>query len=116
MRRVIAIFLQGLVGLAAISLPSLPARAGSGQPPVQELKANIRRMADWVTGAKDNGGKPFVIIDKQNAKVFVFDKTGQLLGSAWVLVGLATGDDSVPGIGTMPLTAVTPDIRTTPAG
>jgi len=73
-------------------------------------------MADWVAQSSDNGDLPFVIIDKPDAKVFVFDKNGQVLGSAWVLVGLAQGDDSVPGIGTMPLTVITPQMRTTPAG
>ncbi len=73
-------------------------------------------MADWVADSGDNDGLPFVIIDKMNAKVLVFDKNWQLRGAAWALVGLARGDDSVPGIGTMPLTAITPDIRTTPAG
>ena len=76
----------------------------------------VQHMADWVKASADNDGLPFVIIDKPAAKVFVFDKDDQLLGSAWALVGLARGDDSVPGIGTMPLTAITPDIRTTPAG
>ena len=73
-------------------------------------------MADWVADSRDNGSLPFVIIDKPDAKVFVFDKNGRLLGAAWALVGLGRGDDSVPGIGTMPLTAITPEMRTTPAG
>jgi hypothetical protein len=73
-------------------------------------------MADWVADSANNQGLPFVIIDKPDAHVFVFDKNAHLLGSAWVLVGLAPGDDSVPGIGTKPLTAIMPDMRTTPAG
>ena len=77
---------------------------------------SIRRMADWIVDSSDNKDMPFVIIDKHEAKEFVFDKTGKLLGSAWVLVGLAHGDDSVPGIGDMPLTDITPEMRTTPAG
>ena len=110
---VIGIAMQALIGLILNAVPPFPAfanDAAKAPPP------NISRMAEWVIRAHDNGGRPFVIIDKQNAKVFVYEKTGHLLGSAWALVGLATGDDSVPGIGTMPLTAITPDIRTTPAG
>jgi hypothetical protein len=76
----------------------------------------VHHMADWIADSQDNGSLPFVIIDKPDAKVFVFDKQGKLLGTAWVLVGLAPGDDSIPGIGTMPLGAITPDMRTTPAG
>jgi hypothetical protein len=59
---------------------------------------------------------PFVVVDKSEAKVFVFGKSGEILGTAWALVGLARGDDSVPEIGTMPLTQITPEMRTTPAG
>ena len=49
----------------------------------------VHAMADWVTDSGDNGGLPFVIVDKPDAKVFVFDKNGKSLGSAWVLIGLA---------------------------
>ncbi|HWC63325.1 MAG TPA: hypothetical protein VG501_06870, partial [Rhizomicrobium sp.] len=83
---------------------------GQGAPDI------VHHMADWVRVSGDNGGLPFVIVDKQAAKVFVFNGAGKLIGQAWALVGLAHGDDSVPGIGTMPLSAITPDIRTTPAG
>jgi hypothetical protein len=92
---------------------SLPRRA---QFLNQAAPDAVRHMADWVTDSADNGSLPFAILDKPAAKVFVFDKNGQLLGTASVLVGLAPGDDSVPGIGTMPLKAITPDMRTTPAG
>ena len=76
----------------------------------------VRQIADWVTDSGNNHDLPFVIIHKPEAKVFVFDKDGTLKGAASVLIGLAPGDDSVPGIGTMPLSAIHPDMRTTPAG
>jgi hypothetical protein len=76
----------------------------------------VKKMADWVFDSGDNRGLPFVIVDKAEAKVFVFDKTARILGTAWALVGLSHGDDSIPGIGTMALTQITPDMRTTPAG
>ena len=82
----------------------------------QSATPAVRQMADWVANSRDNGALPFIIVDKRDAKVFVFDKNGQILGSAWALVGLQRGDDSVPGIGTMPLHAITPEMRTTPAG
>jgi hypothetical protein len=59
---------------------------------------------------------PFVIVDKIGAKVFVFDADGQLRGASPALVGLARGDDSIPGIGDRPLSDVRPEERTTPAG
>jgi hypothetical protein len=64
----------------------------------------------------DHRGLPFVIIDKVNAKVFVFDGQGRLLGAAPALLGLARGDESVAGIGQRRLATITPDERTTPAG
>jgi hypothetical protein len=73
-------------------------------------------MADWVVASADNGRLPFVIIDKKNAEVFAFDHQGQILGAAPALLGLAVGDDSAPGIGAKPLSAIPPKDRTTPAG
>ena len=73
-------------------------------------------VADWVVERADNQHLPFVIVDKQEAKVFVFDGTGQLRGAAPALLGLARGDDSVPGIGTRKLSSIRPEERTTPAG
>ena len=75
-----------------------------------------REMADWIVDSSDNRRKPFVIVDKKQAKAFVFDAFGQLLGSAPVLLGLAIGDDSVPGIGQRKLSSIRPEERTTPAG
>jgi hypothetical protein len=75
-----------------------------------------RQVGDWVVDSDDNGNLPFVIVDKADAKVFVFGSDGRLRGAAPALVGLAVGDDSVPGIGDRALTSIRPDERTTPAG
>jgi hypothetical protein len=125
------------LGVIAASLFISPAYADDIAPPTAETGAvapvaahvtrhasitgrnapnTVKKMADWVVDSGDNRGVPFMILDKPEAKVFVFDKSGELLGTAWVLVGLAPGDDTVPGVGTMPLTKITPDMRTTPAG
>ena len=128
-----AILVASLVNSPAHADDSLPAIAGSvpagdanpdaGQTGAEHAvridwdgPGSVKKMAAWVLTARDNGGLPFVILDKSEAKVFVFDKSGGLLGTAWALVGLARGDDSIPGIGTMPLKQITPDMRTTPAG
>ncbi len=78
--------------------------------------ADTRRVADWVVASGDNGDLPFIIIDKIQAKVFVFDRAGGLLGAAPALLGKAHGDDTAPGIGSKKLSAIRPDERTTPAG
>jgi hypothetical protein len=77
---------------------------------------DARHVADWVIDSGDNHGMPFVIVDKTNAKVFVFNAMGRLRGAAAALLGLARGDDSVPGIGDRQLSSIRPDERTTPAG
>ena len=59
---------------------------------------------------------PFVIVDKMDAKVFVFDADGRLRGAAPALLGLARGDDSIPDIGNQKLSDIRPEERTTPAG
>ena len=59
---------------------------------------------------------PFAIVDKTNAKVFVFDAQGRLRGAAAALLGLARGDDAMPGVGDRALSSIRPEERTTPAG
>jgi len=75
-----------------------------------------RSFADWVATSGDGGGLPFVIVDKENAAVLVFYGDGRLRGTAPALLGLARGDDTVPGIGQRKLSSITPGERTTPAG
>jgi hypothetical protein len=82
----------------------------------ESASIDVRRMADWIVASADNGSLSFVIIDKKDAEVFVFDRQGQILGAAPALLGLAVGDDSAPGIGDKPLSAIPPKDRTTPAG
>jgi hypothetical protein len=78
--------------------------------------AQARRVADWAVGSHDTGGLPFVIVDKIRARLFVFEATGVLRGASTALLGLARGDESVPGIGTRKLATIRPEERTTPAG
>jgi hypothetical protein len=59
---------------------------------------------------------PFVILDKKEARVYVFHPHGGLKGAAPVLLGITAGDDSFPGVGNKPLSQVLPAEKTTPAG
>jgi hypothetical protein len=114
-----------------LALPSPPSRVSLSVPtsqspaPLHAERADfgqtsappeVRQMADWVVASADNGTLSFVIVDKKDAEVFVFNREGQLLGAAPALLGLAVGDDSTPGIGDKPLSAIAPKDRTTPAG
>lgn len=73
-------------------------------------------MAEWIVGSGDSQGMPFVIVDKVEARVFVFRADGELSGATPALLGLAKGDDSTPGIGTRKMSSILPEERTTPAG
>ena len=82
----------------------------------ESFSSESRKLADWVVDSADNGKLPFMIIDKVQAQVFVFDAQGQLRAAAPALLGLAIGDHTVPGIGQRKLSSIRPDERTTPAG
>jgi len=84
----------------------------AGEPASAEAQA----LARWVTDTADNRGRPFAIVDKKRATVFVFGAQGRLAGAAPVLLGLAPGDHAVPGVGQKPLSRILPAERTTPAG
>lgn len=75
-----------------------------------------RAVAQWAVGQRDAGGRPFAIVDKRQARMYVFGADGRLLGATSALLGAAVGDDSVPGIGARPTDAIAPHERTTPAG
>jgi hypothetical protein len=98
--------------------PKTPIANGSRQANFESESASrrTRDMADWVVSSRDNLNMPFAIVDKVNAKVYVFGVDGQLHGAAPVLLGLAQGDYAAPGIGTMRMSRISPAERTTPAG
>lgn len=91
---------------------------GAGAAPAARfaLSADAQRLLASVRQTADNGAAPFLVLDKKQARMWVFDARAQPVGSAAVLLGLAVGDDSVPGIGDRPLSQIRPDERTTPAG
>lgn len=82
----------------------------------EHASQQARDVADRVVDSGDNHSLPFAIVDKTDARVFVFDVAGKLRGAAPALLGLARGDDAVPGIGNRPLSSMRPEERTTPAG
>jgi hypothetical protein len=82
----------------------------------ERASREARHVADWVVNSGDNRSMPVAIVDKTDAKVFVFDAHGQLSGAAPALLGLARGDDAAPGIGNRALSSISPGERTTPAG
>jgi hypothetical protein len=114
----------GLV-LVLIGSPSAAFTQASADPlapldepsSVRELSSEAAaQITNWVIATGDNGGSPFIVIDKTSAKVFVFNAGGQMMGSAPALLGITRGDDSAPGIGDRELRNIPLQDRTTPAG
>lgn len=109
--------LEGAAAPSAIQTQAVAAhRPKRANFELERASQEARHVADWVVDSGDNHGMPFAIVDKADAKVFVFDANGRLRGAAPALLGLALGDDAVPGIGKRALSSIRPEERTTPAG
>jgi hypothetical protein len=109
----LAIGLAGPAGAAVVPSTPVAAAADFGQlkPP-----ADVRSVADWALRSGDRGTQGYAVLDKKDARLYVFGADGRLQARTAVLLGLARGDTSVPGIGERPLKDVRPEERTTPAG
>ena len=80
------------------------------------MSEDAQRLLQWIRRSGDHGGLPFIVIDKRQAHLWLFDADGSLRGHTPVLLGSARGDDSVPGIGERPMSQIQAHERTTPAG
>lgn len=78
--------------------------------------AETTRVADWIAASRDNRALPYAIIDKNAATLSLYDATGKARGQVPVLIGIATGDDATPGVGSKKLGEIGPAEKTTPAG
>lgn len=76
----------------------------------------VRQIANWSVDSGDHKDLAIVLVDKKDARVWVLDPQGKVLGASPALLGAAIGDNSVPGIGEKPLSQVRPEEKTTPAG
>lgn len=74
------------------------------------------RVIDWVAASDDNHGLPWLVVDKRNAALFLFDAKGKPLDAVPVLIGIAEGDEASPGVGNKKLADLGPAEKTTPAG
>lgn len=97
---------------------SIPHRRPKPHAQPQELPRSddANRLINWITTSQDNGSLPFAVIDKKAAMLFLFNPSGESLGNAPVLIGIAPGDDSSPGVGSKVLSQLGPAEKTTPAG
>lgn len=77
---------------------------------------HVRGIAERVIKINDNKQRPFIIVDKKQASIYVFDSNGLLLGIAPILLGMAVGDDLPIEIARLPLSQIKQSYRITPAG
>jgi hypothetical protein len=112
---------------APAALPETPALAVTEpvKPPEPPRRADFkdeihgdqaRNAADTALQTRDAEGRPFAIVDKIAARVYVFDAEGRLVGAAPALLGIAIGDHIAEGVGNMDLSRIPLKDRTTPAG
>lgn len=110
-----------LLASGAHAAISPPATDGAPKPAKSVKRASptsieVARTLRWALASGDNRGAPVIVVDKRRARVHVFEPKGRHMGSSPVLLGLAKGDHTVPGIGDKPLSQIKVEERTTPAG
>ena len=115
------------VALAAVfhqlpDTPSAPA-AVAAQAPTRladfagaSPTPDARLVANWVVATHDNANHAFIMVDKKDARVYVFTPEGRLQDSAPALLGEAHGDKLVPGSESKTPAEMRPEEKTTPAG
>lgn len=100
---------QARAAMPRVELPRVDFRGQAASP-------EARAVAQWSFASGDARGRPFAVVDKKAAKLFVFAADGRLVGATPALLGLAVGDDSTPGVGRKVSTGIPRAERTTPSG
>lgn len=104
-----------LVAAAMILFVSL----GSAATPdvgVERMSEDARHAASRVMASADNHARPFAIVDKREARIYVFDAEGRFAGDSTVLLGLTPGDTAIADIARRRPASLAPHERSTPAG
>ena len=111
------------LGGVALSAPVLPSTASAEVVAMkradfrgQTFAPDVHHIADWAVNSGDHKGLPFIIVDKQNAKLVAFDRTGKLIQATPVLLGMGVGDTFAPGVMELQMHQMQPWQRITPAG
>ena len=115
LRRCSAALAAGLVLLGSASVAQEAPVQGADFAG-QAASADARYVADWAVDTHDHGKRPFAVVDKKAARIFVFDEHGRLRGTTAVLLGLMPGDTGTPGLNKSDLSRLPVRERTTPAG
>jgi hypothetical protein len=106
----------GAVAMTAPPVGGAPAAEKRADIRGERLSADVQHIADWAVHSGDHNGMPFIIVDKVNATAVAFDRTGKLLRTTPVLIGMGVGDAFEPGVLHMDMYDTKPSQRITPAG
>lgn len=120
-RLAVAVMFGGVASLAALAAPPVSPHASPWSDTAAESTARsnplaVQTLVRWAVVDGDAGGRPFAVVDKPAARIFVHAADGRLIGSAPALLGSAPGDVSHDGVGERVLSGIPPEQRTTPAG
>ncbi|HXD39917.1 MAG TPA: hypothetical protein VN649_05105 [Ramlibacter sp.] len=72
--------------------PNIAAAAMLDDLARERASIEVEHVAQWAVETQDHAGLPFVVVDKARAKLFAFDASGRLRGSAPVLLGASRAD------------------------
>lgn len=112
-RAVVAAALWALMG----SAPALAGHNAKADFGAHHASTDARHVAQWILESGDHAGLPFAIVDKRDARIYVFDARGRLSGVSSALLGQTSGDRSAPDVGAHTQSGTVPlDERTTPSG
>jgi hypothetical protein len=53
---------------------------------------NVKDASDWILNSSNNEGKPYLVADKVNGLIYVFDKNGKLKKRTYAIFGKDQGD------------------------
>ena len=81
-----------------------------------EASDDARYVERCIHEKGDDHGRPFVIVDKKAARIYVFGAGGTLVGMSSTILGQSRGDVPVPGAGQKNPASLLPYERKTPAG
>ena len=82
----------------------------------EQASDDARYAAAQALDAGDAQGRPFAVVDKRAARIYVFDAAGRLTGASPALLGLAPGDIAIADIARRSPASLAPHERSTPAG
>lgn len=82
-----------------------------------QASLEARSLLAWIERSGDAHGRPFAVVDKRAAHIYVFRADGRLAGDSPAILGSTIGDRSLPGVGAHAQAGwVGVNERTTPAG